>query len=127
MAAILLSSTTLAILFVGIPENVNIAYAGDDLGTSTIDQTSAQVFQATQNNGCDKLDGDATWCVWNRSNGRNQIKSSSQQNIINPNLVIIWLFVFEKYSEKSLFCIFIVKDVSDRNAYQSNNRTYHGW
>ena len=43
------------------------------------------------------------------------------------NLAIIWLFVFEKYSEKSLFCIFIVKDVSDRNAYQSNNRTYHGW
>ena len=63
MAAILLLSTTLAILFVGVPENVNIAYAGDDSGTSTIDQTSAQVFQATQNNGCDKLDGDATWCV----------------------------------------------------------------
>ena len=66
MAAILLSSTTLAIFFVvGIPENVNIAYAGDDSGRSIIDLSSAQVFQGTRNNGygCDKLDADAIWCV----------------------------------------------------------------
>jgi hypothetical protein len=81
LTAIILASTTLAILFVGIPENIDIAYAGDyshdsrhnsnahqlysltASGISTIDLNSAQFFQATQNNGCDKLDGDATWCV----------------------------------------------------------------
>ncbi len=76
MIAILLASTTMAILFVGIPGNMNIAYAEDDVsykgnthqpysltasGTSIIDLTS-QGFKATQ--GCgDEADGDATWCV----------------------------------------------------------------
>jgi hypothetical protein len=65
MAAILLSSTTLAIFFVETSDNVNIAYTGDDSGRSIIDLSSAQVFQFTQNNGygCDKLDADAIWCV----------------------------------------------------------------
>jgi hypothetical protein len=73
----------MAILFVGISDNTNIAYAGDDSddasynnkahqlsslsasATSVIDLTSAQGFKDTQKNtpGCDKLDVDATWCV----------------------------------------------------------------
>ena len=62
---------------------MNIAHAGDDSddasykinayhlysltasGSFIIDLTSVQGFNATQNNGyrCDKLDGDAAWCV----------------------------------------------------------------
>jgi hypothetical protein len=57
MTAILLASTIMAILFVGIPDNMNIAYAGDDSGTSIIDISSAQGFKETQ--GCgDETDGD---------------------------------------------------------------------
>jgi hypothetical protein len=66
ITAILIASTTMAILFVGISHNMNIAYALlDDSGTSIIDLTSLQGFNATQNNGdgCDNLDGDAVWCV----------------------------------------------------------------
>jgi hypothetical protein len=61
MTAILLASTIMAILFVGIPDNMNIAYAGDDSGRSIIDSTSLQGFIDTL--GCDKADGDAIWCV----------------------------------------------------------------
>ena len=62
MIAILLASTTIAILFVGIQDNMNIVYAVDDSGTSIIDLTSSQGFKETQ--GCgDETDGDAVWCV----------------------------------------------------------------
>jgi hypothetical protein len=51
MTAILLASTIMAILFVGIPDNMYIAYAGDDSGRSIIDISSVQGFNATLNNG----------------------------------------------------------------------------
>ena len=38
-----------------------------------------------------------------------------------------WVPKSEKYSEKSLFYIFIVKYVLDRNAHQGNIRTSHQW
>ena len=60
MTAILLASTTMAILFVGIPSNMNIAYAGDDSETSIIDVSSAQGFKEIQNCG---TKGIAIWCV----------------------------------------------------------------
>ena len=60
MTSILLASTTIAILFVGIPDNMNIAYAGDDSGRSIIDVNSAQVFKEIQNCG---TKGIAIWCV----------------------------------------------------------------
>ena len=61
MAAIVLASTIMAILFVGIPNNMNIAYAaGDESGTSIIDISSAQVFKEIQNCG---TEGIAVWCV----------------------------------------------------------------
>ncbi|HEU5461415.1 MAG TPA: hypothetical protein VFU79_04000 [Nitrososphaeraceae archaeon] len=64
MAGILIVvSTTLVILFVGIPCNMNIAYAaGDDPGTSIIDVSSAQGFKEIQNCGT-SADGIAIWCV----------------------------------------------------------------
>jgi len=65
MTAILLASTTMTIVYVGIPGNMKIAYAGDDSGRSLIDISSIQGFKATKNYeyGCDELDGDAVWCV----------------------------------------------------------------
>ena len=60
MTAILLASTTMAILFVGIPSNMNIAYAGDDSGTSIIDVSYDQGFKEIQNCG---TEGIAIWCV----------------------------------------------------------------
>ena len=65
MTAILLTSTTIAILFGGISDNMNIAYTVDDSGRSIINVSYAQGFNASLNNGygCDKADGDATWCV----------------------------------------------------------------
>ena len=48
MTAILLASTTMAILFVGILDNMNIVYAEDDSGTSIIDVSSAQGFKEIQ-------------------------------------------------------------------------------
>ena len=65
MTAILLASTIMAIFFVGIPDNMNIVYAGDDSGRSIIDVSSTQGFNDIQNKeyGCDKADGDAIWCV----------------------------------------------------------------
>ena len=65
MTAIILTFTTMAIFFVGIADNMNIAYAEDDSGRSIIDVSSAQGFNDIQNKeyGCDKADGDAIWCV----------------------------------------------------------------
>jgi hypothetical protein len=61
MTAILLASTTMAIFFVGILDNMNIAYAGgDDSGRSIIDVSSAQGFKEIQNCG---TEGIAIWCV----------------------------------------------------------------
>ncbi len=60
MTAILLASTTMAILFVGIANNMNIAYTVDDSGTSIIDTSSAQGFKEIQNCG---TKGIAVWCV----------------------------------------------------------------
>jgi ABC-type cobalt transport system substrate-binding protein len=61
ITAILLASTIIVILFVGIQDNMNIAYAGgDDSGTSIIDVSSAQVFKEIQNCG---TKGIAIWCV----------------------------------------------------------------
>ena len=61
MTSILLASTTMVILFVGIPDNMNIVYAGgDESGTSIIDLSSAQVFKEIQNCG---TEGIAVWCV----------------------------------------------------------------
>ena len=60
MTAILLSSTIMAIFFVGIPDNMNIAYAEDDSGRSIIDVSSAQGIKETQNCG---TKGIAIWCV----------------------------------------------------------------
>ena len=59
---IIVVSMTLAILFVGIPDNMNIAYAGDDSGRSIIDVSSAQGFKEIQNCGT-SADGIAIWCV----------------------------------------------------------------
>lgn len=61
-AAILLASTTIAIFFVGIPDNMNIVYAEDDSGRSIIDVNSAQGFKEIQNCGT-AADGIAIWCV----------------------------------------------------------------
>ena len=65
MTAILLASTTMTIVYVGIPGIMKIAYPGDDSGRSLLDISSVQGFKATQNYGygCDELDGDAVWCV----------------------------------------------------------------
>ena len=61
MTAILLTSTIMAIFFVGIPDNMNIANAGgEDSGTSLIDLNSSQGFKETQNCG---TKGIAVWCV----------------------------------------------------------------
>jgi len=61
MTAILLASTTMAIFFVGILDNMNIAYTGgDDSGRSIIDVSSAQGFKEIQNCG---TEGIAIWCV----------------------------------------------------------------
>jgi hypothetical protein len=49
MTAILLASTTMTIVYVGIPGNMKIAYAGDDSGRSLIDISSIQGFKGTQN------------------------------------------------------------------------------
>jgi hypothetical protein len=65
LTGILLASTTMAIVFVGIPNNMNIATAEDD-SERTIIESSGQSFNVTgQNLGCgDKgLDADAVWCV----------------------------------------------------------------
>ena len=62
MTAILLASTIMAIFFVGIPDNMNIAYAGNDSGRSIIDVISAQGFKEIQNCGTE-ADGIAIWCV----------------------------------------------------------------
>ena len=43
MTAILLASTTMTIVYVGIPGNMKIAYAGDDSGRSLIEISSVQV------------------------------------------------------------------------------------
>lgn len=65
MTAILLASTTMTIVYVGIPGNKKITYAGDESGRSLIGICYVQGFKATQNYGygCDELDGDAVWCV----------------------------------------------------------------
>jgi hypothetical protein len=61
MTAILLASTIMTILFVGIPDNMNIAYSGgDDSGRSIIDVSSVQGFKEIQNCG---PEGIAVWCV----------------------------------------------------------------
>ena len=65
MTAILLASTTMTIVYVGIPGIMKITYPGDDSERSLIDISSVQGFKATQNYGygCDELDGDTFWCV----------------------------------------------------------------
>ena len=65
MTAILLASTTMTIVYVGIPGIMKITYPGDDSERFLIDISSVQGFKATQNYeyGCDELDGDAVWCV----------------------------------------------------------------
>jgi hypothetical protein len=60
MAAIVLASTIMAILFIGISDNMNIVYTVDDSGTSIINISSAQVFKEIQNCG---TEGIAIWCV----------------------------------------------------------------
>ena len=60
MTAIILTSTTMAIFFVGIPDNMNTAYAGDDSERSIIDVSSTQGFKEIQNCG---TKGIAIWCV----------------------------------------------------------------
>ena len=61
MTAIILTSMTMAIFFVGILDNMNIAYAGgEDSGRSIIDVSSVQGFKEIQNCG---TEGIAVWCV----------------------------------------------------------------
>lgn len=47
MTAILLASTTIAILFVGIPENMNIAYAGDDSDDASYNNNPHHLYSLT--------------------------------------------------------------------------------
>jgi hypothetical protein len=60
MTAILIASTTMAIFFVGILDNMNIVYAEDDSGRSIIDVSSVQGFKEIQDCG---TEGIAVWCV----------------------------------------------------------------
>ena len=60
MTAILITSTTMAIFFVGILDNMNIVYAEDDSGRSIIDVSSVQGFKEIQDCG---TEGIAVWCV----------------------------------------------------------------